>query len=914
MVPRVRTPTKTVTATNLRALRSTKLRTWGVWVNLPPSEAFDTIPLESIPPMDSLLPSHPANSMVERYSCFIPVPSPCRILLIDDTMANYSLIHDRLSQIQTLRCELDWLGTDTEPDAAAISGYHIYLLNYPDADSGRTPWLSVVLPLSSASPTILLTETAQVGLAALKTGAADYWAKDDLSPQILERSLRLLLTRTAMPPVQSIEEQILIENDRAFQVSDERLHDVLSSIDDAVWSFDPRIDKLLYLNSAVESIYGYSLSDFLADFTLWRSCIHPHDRPAVDRADRALIETQRFEIEYRILHPDGSIRFLRERTHLVFDSTGTPIRRNSIASDITQVGDRQRAKLALRRIQERFDTLATVVPIGIFRTDAQGNCLYANQRWCEISGLSIDGAKGKGWIGGLHPDDRDFVTARWTEAMAANIPFQAEYRFQAGNRVNWVLGQAVAEKDDRGNILGYIGSITDITARKQTEIALEQQMERERLVTRISQHIRQSLDLDDILNTTVAEVRHLLNADRVLIFRLYANKTGVVTHESVNPPQPSTIGLRFEDEEFPPQCYQDYCQGQVRNIPDIRIDETAACLLEYLQNLSVKSRLVVPILWNQQPENRDRTLMAPSSQSHTDSPLWGLLIVHQCDRLRQWQSWEAKLLEQLATRVSIALAHSQLLDNATRAARELARSNRELEQFASVASHDLQEPLRTIISFVQLLNEEYRDRLEGEGREYMDFIVEAATRMQQLIRDLLWFSRLGTRGKAFAPTPADRALDAAIANLQGAIVQNGAIITRSALPTVMADELQLMQVFQNLIGNALKFRTQEPPQIHIGVRSGTEDEDWDAESLGSGKVPVWIFSVRDNGIGLDPKYGDRIFAIFQRLQGRQHYEGTGIGLAICQKIVRRHGGRIWVESVPKQGATFYFTLPQPDGF
>lgn len=850
---------------------------------------------------------------MERYSCAITPPSPCRILLIDDTIANYSLVHDRLSQIQTLKCELDWIGTDTEPDAAAISGYHVYLLNYPDADSVRTQWLSVVLGLSSTSPTILLTETPQIGLAALNTGAADYWAKHRLSPLTLERSLRLLLTRTAIAQAQCrLEEQILIENDRAFQLSDERLHSVLSSIDDAVWSFDPRIDKLLYVNSAVESIYGHSLSDFLADFTLWRSSIHPHDRPAVDRADRALTETQHFEIEYRILHPDGSIRFLRERTHLVFDSNGTPIRRNSIASDITQVGVRQRTKQALRRIQERFDTLATVVPIGIFRTDAQGNCLYANQRWCEISGLSMDKAQGTGWVGGLHPDDRELVRDLWTQAMASNIPFQAEYRFQTRDRVNWVLGQAVAEKDESGNILGYIGSITDITDRKQTEIALHQQIERERLVTRISQHIRQSLDLDEILNTTVAEVRQLLNADRVLIFRLYANKTGVVTHESVRPPQPSTIGLRFEDEEFPQQCYEDYCQGKIRNIPDIAVDETAICLLEYLQNLNVKSRLVVPILLNQQPENLGSASIANSGESHADSPLWGLLIVHQCDRVRDWEPWEAHLLEQLATRVSIAIAHSQLLDNATRTARELARSNRELEQFASVASHDLQEPLRTIISFVQLLNEEYRDRLEGEAREYMDFIVEAATRMQQLIRDLLSFSRLGTRGKAFAPTSCDRVLDTALANLQAAIVRNGAIVSREALPTVMADELQLMQVFQNLIGNALKFRTQDPPQIHISVKSGTEESD--AETLSSGKSPVWIFSVRDNGIGLDPKYGDRIFAIFQRLQGRQQYEGTGIGLAICQKIVRRHGGRIWVESAPQQGATFYFTLPQPESF
>jgi PAS domain S-box-containing protein len=857
-----------------------------------------------------------------RYSCRITSRSTCRILLVDDKVADYSLIRDSLCQIEAVVYQLDWIDANTEPDPEAIAGYDAYVLDYLGADCPNTRWLPILLELPTASPTILLTETVEVGLAALETGVADYWSKDGMSPLMLERSLRLTLARAATPQDPgTADEQIFAENKRAFQLSDERLHGVLSSINDAVWSFDPRIDKLLYLNSAVESIYGRSLSDFLADLTLWRSCIHPDDRAAVDRADLALTQTGSFNIEYRIVRPDGSVRWLRERTHLIFDTIATPVRRNSIATDITQLENEQITKKALHQIQERFDTLTRVAPIGIFRTDTEGNCLYVNDRWCQIAGLTPEDAQGTGWMRGLHSDDIEVVIAEWKRAMAqrlsstisSDVSFQAEYRFRTPNgRVTWVLGQAVAEKDEQGNIVGYIGSITDISDRKQAEIALQKQIERERLVARISQHIRQSLDLDEILNTTVAEVRQLLVADRALIFRFFANKTGIVSHESIASEEPSTIGLRFEDEEFPLDFYRDYCEGKVRNIPDITDNDTAVCLREYLQNLNVKSQLIVPILLAQQHESLCGEPSGKTFQICSQSPLWGLLIVHQCHRIRHWQPWEANLLEQLATRVSIAIAHAQLLENATRNARELARSNRELEQFASVASHDLQEPLRTIISFVQLLNEEYRDRLDGEGREYMDFIVDAATRMQQLIRDLLSFSRVGTRGKAFAPTPCDRALDAAIANLQGAIAQNNAIVTRDPLPTVMADELQLMQLFQNLIGNALKFRNQESPQIHISVESRIRDSD--ANTLVSGKSTEWVFSLSDNGIGIDPKYADRIFAIFQRLQGRQQYEGTGIGLAICQKIVRRHGGRIWVESAPRQGATFYFTLPQSEPF
>jgi len=265
----------------------------------------------------------------------------------------------------------------------------------------------------------------------------------------------------------------------------------------------------------------------------------------------------------------------------------------------------------------------------------------------------------------------------------------------------------------------------------------------------------------------------------------------------------------------------------------------------------------------------------------------GFIIHAEMQHRRQAEDQVRKLNADLERRVAERTA--ELAERA----KDLERSNMELQQFAYVASHDLQEPLRTIASFTQLLAKRYGDKLDDKAREFIAFAVDGSKRMQTLINDLLSFSRVGTQGRRLVSVSTDAVLDAVLKNLKRGIEESRAIITRDPLPIVLADELQLSQILQNLIGNAIKFRRNQAATVHIG-----------AERTASG----WNISVRDNGIGVAPEHSERIFVIFQRLHTKTQYPGTGIGLAICKKIAERDGGRIWLEPTPGGGSTFTFSI------
>lgn len=263
------------------------------------------------------------------------------------------------------------------------------------------------------------------------------------------------------------------------------------------------------------------------------------------------------------------------------------------------------------------------------------------------------------------------------------------------------------------------------------------------------------------------------------------------------------------------------------------------------------------------------------------------LEVRVRDRTAELEEKNLLLLQEIQERT---LVEQRL----ARQAEELERSNADLEQFAYVASHDLQEPLRMVASYTRLLAKRYRGQIDENADEFITYIVDGALRMQQLINDLLAFSRIGTRGEAFQPVALSDVMGRVLRTLQAAVQENGAEVVVQPLPTVMADPLQMELLLQNLTANAIKFRSQSTPSVTVSAERDTN---------------MWVIRVADKGIGLDMRYADRIFVIFQRLHTAAEYPGTGIGLALCKKIVERHGGRIWVESSLGKGATFCFTIP-----
>ncbi|HEY9744174.1 MAG TPA: response regulator [Coleofasciculaceae cyanobacterium] len=569
---------------------------------------------------------------------------------------------------------------------------------------------------------------------------------------------------------------------------------------------------------------------------------------------------------------------LRQRVRRLLQSTRT-------MEELRQ--QTERAKLS----EERLRLALEAAQMGIWDWDILSGKVMHSHTTEVIHGLDPSSFEGtfKSFLSNLHPEDQELVTQALHSTLKEGSDYNIEFRILwPDGSVRWVASKGQVYYDNTGKAVRMTGINMDITDRKRAQEELQLQNRRSQLFAEVTLKIRQSLHIQEILQTTVTEVQRIFQTDRVLIFQLWLNGFGKIVTEAVNPNWISVLGRNITDDYFASEYLQRYSQGRIYTIADIEKAEVPHCLIEFMQEFEVKAKLAVPIFLKEK--------------------LWGLLVAHQCTSPRQWSSFETELMGQLADQIGIALAQAQLLEQETRQSQELARSNAELQQFASIASHDLQEPLRKIQAFGDRLKTKCNEALTEQGRDYLDRMQNAAGRMQTLIDDLLMLSRITTKAQPFVPVDLAQVIQEVLSDLEVRIDETKGQVEVGRLPTIEADSLQMRQLLQNLIGNALKFHPKtEPPKVRIYSQLLNDEEQ---QPTGNSITPTHCqIVVEDNGIGFDEKYLDRIFNVFQRLQGRSEYEGTGMGLAICRKIAERHGGSLTAESTPGQGATFIVTLP-----
>ncbi|MDI6720492.1 MAG: PAS domain S-box protein [Methanomicrobiales archaeon] len=468
----------------------------------------------------------------------------------------------------------------------------------------------------------------------------------------------------------------------------------------------------------------------------------------------------------------------------------------------------------------------------------------------------------------VHPEDREiWERHRSAGHLDQRDSSQMEFRIVTrGGETRWISHYCQQVVSADGEVLGRRISQRDSTVRKQAEEALRKANAYHRGLIEAS--------LDPLVTISPEGMITDVNAATVQV-------TGVPRKELLG----TDFSKYFTDPEKAKAGYEKvFRDGSVTN---------------YELEFRHKEGRTTPVLYNasifrDEPGGAASVFAAARDMTAQKRAEQALMKAYNEleDRVRE----RTAELERSNTRLQIEIEERKQVEEAMeRYAANLKRSNEDLERFAYVASHDLQEPLRAIVSYAQLLERRYKGRLDRDADEFIHYIVDGGKRMQALILDLLEFSRVNTRGGEFRPTEVGRVVESALAFLPSKALEDAASITYDALPTVMADAIQLQQVFQNLISNAIKFRKPDvPPKIHISAQE---------------KNGMVQFSVADNGIGIEPQYFDRIFVIFQRLHRPDQYEGTGIGLAIIKRIIERHGGRIWVESEVGKGSTFHFTLP-----
>ena len=611
------------------------------------------------------------------------------------------------------------------------------------------------------------------------------------------------------------------------------------------------------------------------------------------------------------------------------------------------------AESALLEGEERFRTLANNVPLLAWMADEKGHIFWYNDRWFDYTGTTLEELAGDGWQKVHHPDHVRRVAKKISDCFQTGEICEDTFPLRGRDgHYHSFASRAVPIRDPTGKIVRWFGTNTDISESQESGTKYRGLLEAapdamvvvnqsgEIVLLNVRAEKQFGYHRDELVGQKVTNIIRDGFAERLIADGTRSAAKALAQQIGTGI---ELVGRRKDGSEFPIEIMLSPLESAegvlvTAAIRDISVRKAAEKHLAQVEGryrglleAAPDAMVVVKpageiVLLNVQAErqfgySRDELI----GQKVTDIIPEGFAERLVADALR---STEDALAQQIGTGIELSgrrkngssfpieimlsplesiegvLITAAIRDITTRKraevhllqkVEELNRSNEELGQFAYIASHDLQEPLRMVASYTQLLSKRYKGKLDADADEFISFAVDGASRMQRLIQDLLAFSHVGTKGRNLVATSSELALQTALLNLSSSIAESGALVTHDHLPTVLADEMQLVQLFQNLIGNGIKYQNTGIPRVHISAAINGGDK--------------WMFSVKDNGLGIDSRYFDRIFGMFQRLHKREEFAGTGIGLAICKKIVERHGGNISVESQLGHGSTFRFALP-----
>ena len=679
----------------------------------------------------------------------------------------------------------------------------------------------------------------------------------------------------------------------------------------------------------------------------------------MEEMQAALLEMREEELRLLALRDaDAQARLRQSRLFLILGtSLGILIAAFAARSVYLDNSARILAEESGREGEERFRTLANNIPQLAWMADEKGYIFWYNERWFEYTGTTLKEMAGSGWQKILDPEHAQRVAEKITKCFQTGAVWEDTFPLRGRDgKYRLFLSRAVPIRDSTAKVMRWFGTNTDISATEESGTKYRGLLEAapdamvvvnqagEIVLLNVQAEKQFGYRRDELVGQKVTNIIPEGFAERIIadgtrsaadalaqqigtgieLVALRKDKTEFPIEIMLSPLESAEgtlvtaairdISVRRAAEEHLGQMEGRY-RGLLEAAPDAMVVVNQAgeiVLLNVQAEIQFGYRrheLVGQKVKNIIPDGFAERLVADALRSVEDALAQQIGTgIELVGRHRNGSTFPIEMMLSPLESAEGILVTAAIRDITTRKQAEaellkkiveLNRSNEELGQFAYIASHDLQEPLRMVASYTQLLSRRYKGKLDAEADEFIAFAVDGASRMQRLIQDLLLYSRIGTKGRELVDISSEDALAQALNNLRSSIQDSGALITHDPLPAVMADETQLVQLFQNLVGNAVKYQSPGIPTVHISAsRNGGEQ---------------WTFSVKDNGLGIDPQYFERIFGMFQRLHKREEFAGTGIGLAICKKIVERHGGAISVASTPGEGSTFSFALVGSEG-